>query len=95
MSKPTSPTFASLVQEFFTDYMVQQRALSPRTVASYRDTFVLLLRYAQQQWQGAEQRGADRHQREVPGSASLITWSRNGTTRCAAATSGWPRCARS
>ena len=49
MSKPTSPTFATLVQEFFTDYMVQQRALSPQTVASYRDTFVLLLRYAQQQ----------------------------------------------
>jgi len=49
MSKPTSPTFASLVQEFFTDYMVQQRALSQCTVASYRDTFVLLLRYAQQQ----------------------------------------------
>jgi site-specific recombinase XerD len=49
MSKPTSPTFGTLVQEFFTDYMVQQRALSPRTVASYRDTFVLLLRYAEQQ----------------------------------------------
>lgn len=49
MSKATSPTFATLVQEFFTDYMVQQRDLSPRTVASYRDTFVLLLRYAQQQ----------------------------------------------
>ena len=47
MSKPTSPTFASLVQEFFTDYMVQQRALSPCTVAAYRDTFVLLLRFAQ------------------------------------------------
>ena len=41
MSKPASPTFATLVQEFFTDYMVQQRALSPCTVASYRDTFVL------------------------------------------------------
>jgi site-specific recombinase XerD len=49
MSKSTSPNFGALVQEFFTDYMVQQRALSPRTVASYRDTFVLLLRYAQQQ----------------------------------------------
>ena len=47
MSKPASPTFASLVQEFFTDYMVQQRGLSPRTVASYRDTFVLLLRFAE------------------------------------------------
>ena len=47
MSNPTSPTFASLVQEFFTDYMVRQRALSPCTVASYRDSFVLLLRFAQ------------------------------------------------
>jgi hypothetical protein len=26
MSKPASPTFAALVQEFFTDYMLQQRA---------------------------------------------------------------------
>ena len=49
MSKPASPTFATLVQEFFTDYMVQQRALSPCTVASYRDTFVLLLRFAEKQ----------------------------------------------
>lgn len=49
MSKQTVPTFATLVQEFFTDYMVQQRALSPRTVASYRDTFVLLLRFAERQ----------------------------------------------
>ena len=49
MNKQTSPTFASLVQEFFTDHMVQQRALSPCTVASYRDTFVLLLRFAETQ----------------------------------------------
>jgi len=47
MSSQTSPTFAALVQEFFGPYMLQQRALSPRTVASYRDTFVLLLRYAE------------------------------------------------
>ncbi len=46
MSRQTAPTFASLVQEFFTDYLVRQRALSPCTVASYRDTFVLLLRFA-------------------------------------------------
>lgn len=49
MSNPTSPTFATLVQEFFTDYMIQQRALSSCTVASYRDTFVLLLRFAEKQ----------------------------------------------
>src|ERR1700690_2276076 len=48
MPRSASPTFAGLVQEFFTDYMVCQRALSPCTVASYRDGFLLLLRFAQQ-----------------------------------------------
>jgi len=48
MGKLASPTFAALVQEFFTDYMVQQRALSPCTVASYRDAFVILLRFVEQ-----------------------------------------------
>ena len=47
MNKPTSPSFASLVQEFFTDYMTRQRSLSPQTVASYRDSFLLLLRFAE------------------------------------------------
>lgn len=49
MSSRDSPTFSTLVQQFFVDYMVQQRAMSPRTVASYRDTFVLLLRFAKKQ----------------------------------------------
>ncbi len=48
MSRPISPSFASLVQEFFTDYMTRQRSLSPQTVASYRDSFLLLLRLAEQ-----------------------------------------------
>ena len=48
MTRQASPTFAALVQEFFGPYMLQQRALSPRTVASYRDTFVLLLQYAEE-----------------------------------------------
>jgi site-specific recombinase XerD len=42
-----SPTFPSLIQEFFTDYMVSQRALSPRTVACYRDSFTILLNFAE------------------------------------------------
>lgn len=50
MSKTTvSLSFPSLVQEFFADYLTQQRLLSPQTVASYRDCFVLLLRFAEQQ----------------------------------------------
>lgn len=48
MNRQPSPTFATLVQEFFGPYMLQQRALSPCTVASYRDTFVLLLNYAEE-----------------------------------------------
>ena len=47
MNRQAAPTFAALVQEFFGPYLLQQRALSSRTVASYRDTFVLLLRYAE------------------------------------------------
>lgn len=48
MSQQALPTFAALVQEFFGPYLLDQRALSARTVASYRDTFVLLLRYAEE-----------------------------------------------
>lgn len=36
----------NLIQRFFVEYMPQQRALSPATVASYRDTFRLLLGFA-------------------------------------------------
>jgi integrase/recombinase XerD len=41
-------TLPALVQAFFTDRLMQQRQASPHTVASYRDTFRLLLQYAQQ-----------------------------------------------
>ena len=45
--KPASPSFGALVQSFFADYLTQQRGLSARTVAAYRDAFVLLLEFAQ------------------------------------------------
>ena len=38
-------TFASLLEAFFTDRLMKQRQASPNTIASYRDTFRLLLRY--------------------------------------------------
>jgi len=44
-----SPTFSQLVQEFFCKYMKEQRDLSDRTVASYRDTFRLLLKFLQKE----------------------------------------------
>ena len=41
--------FAGLVQRFFADRLIQQQNASPRTVASYRDTFRLLLSYAERE----------------------------------------------
>ncbi len=43
---PKPPSFASLVQQFFTEYLVAQRALSPCTVACYRDALMLFLDFA-------------------------------------------------
>lgn len=43
---PRPVSFASLVQQFFTEYLVTQRAVSPRTVASYRDALMLFLDFA-------------------------------------------------
>jgi len=39
--------FAALVQRFFAERLLQQQAVSPKTVAAYRDTFRLLLGYAE------------------------------------------------
>jgi integrase/recombinase XerD len=39
---------APLLHAFFTDYLLRQRRASPQTVASYRDTFRLLLQHIHQ-----------------------------------------------
>lgn len=51
MSERTAqpPTFPSIVQQFFTEYLVAQRAVSPRTVACYRDAITLFLDFASKQ----------------------------------------------
>lgn len=38
--------FARLLAAFFSDRLMQQRKVSPHTIASYRDTFRLLVQYA-------------------------------------------------
>ena len=43
----STPAFPSLLQQFFVERLIQQKNASPRTVASYRDTFRLLLIFAQ------------------------------------------------
>ena len=42
--KPTS--FATLLERFFIERLMRQRQVSPHTVSSYRDTFRLLLHFA-------------------------------------------------
>jgi site-specific recombinase XerD len=46
MKSPT--TLALLLESFFTQRLMRQRQVSPNTISSYRDTFRLLLRFAQQ-----------------------------------------------
>jgi site-specific recombinase XerD len=41
-----APSFPGLVQQFFTDHLLAQRAMSPNTVASYRDAMLLFLDFA-------------------------------------------------
>ncbi len=51
MSKVTPPkpppSFAALVQAYFAEHLTQHRALSPQTIAAYRDAFMLLLGFAE------------------------------------------------
>lgn len=42
------PSFPALVQAYFSEYLTQQRALSPQTIATYRDGFVLFLKFAEE-----------------------------------------------
>jgi len=41
------PSFPALVQAFFAEHLTQQRALSPQTIAAYRDAFTLFLGFAE------------------------------------------------
>jgi site-specific recombinase XerD len=42
-----TPSFPALLQRFFTQRLMQQRRVSPHTIGSYRDSFRLLLHFAQ------------------------------------------------
>lgn len=45
----TITPLSTLLQSFFTDRLMKQRQVSPHTIASYRDTFRLLLEFAYKQ----------------------------------------------
>jgi integrase/recombinase XerD len=48
-STMSSANLAALLQTFFTNRLIAQRRVSPHTVASYRDTFRLLLQFTQKE----------------------------------------------
>src|SRR5207237_7718438 len=45
MKRPVPTMFAAALRAFFSQHLPLTRGLSPRTLLSYRDTFVLLLRF--------------------------------------------------
>jgi site-specific recombinase XerD len=46
-----NPSFAVLLENFFTQRLIKQRQSSPHTIASYRDTFCLLFRFVEEHLQ--------------------------------------------
>lgn len=42
------PTFPGMLERFFVDRLIRQRQVSPHTIASYRDSFRLLLEFTQE-----------------------------------------------
>lgn len=48
MSKVTEvPNLGTLLQQFFAEYLMQQRHASPRTIAAYRDSFRILFTFTE------------------------------------------------
>jgi integrase/recombinase XerD len=45
----TNTSIGPLLQRFFVEHLLQHKHVSPQTIASYRDTFRLLLQYAHRQ----------------------------------------------
>ena len=46
--RPPVIAFPALLQDFFHQRLIAQRGASAQTIASYRDTFEIFLRYAEQ-----------------------------------------------
>ena len=84
------------VQRFFTERLATQLHASPNTVASYRDTFRLLLRYAADRLRREANPASNRRYRHRSDRESFLTFVETGRGKApAAATPGCQRSARS
>ena len=85
---------APTLQLFFTERLARQRQASPETVISYRNTFRLLLRFMQQRT-GKAPSSLDWDDLSAEAISAFLDHLEAGAgTAPAAATPGWPRCAR-
>ena len=77
--------FPTLLEAFFTRRLIAQRKASPHTIAAYRDTFRLLLQFAQKQLAKAPS-GLTMEDLNAPfWERSWITWRAHAPTALAAA----------
>src|SRR5271157_2099667 len=85
---------APILEAFFTDRLMTQRGASPHTIASYRDTFTLLLGYIHQQTGKlpAQLDLADLDAATIGAFLQQLETSRGNSA--ATATRGWPPSAR-
>ena len=81
---------AGLLALFFTKYLMQQRQVSPHTVASYRDTFRLLVNYANRFSASRRRICPSRISTPTSSATSSIISSMSGATMSAPAMPVWP-----
>ena len=88
--------FAVFLHRFLTAHLAGLRGCSPNTIASYRDTFKLLIAFFRdEQIHPARQAHPRSASTPPPSPGSWTGWRPHGTTASRPATSAWPRSARS
>ena len=92
----TAPCLISpYVQAFFVEHLQQHKRLSPQTIASYRDTFRLLLNFMKQT-RGIEPSALRLTDLDAPMILTFLTiWNSNAATGSVPATFASRRCGRS
>ena len=84
---------APVLEAFFTDRLMTQRGASPHTIASYRDTFTLLLGYSTSKPASCPPSWTSPTWTPPRSAPSSSNWKQAGGTAPPPATRGWPRSA--
>jgi site-specific recombinase XerC len=84
---------APTLEAFFSDRLINEKGASPHTIAAYRDTFRLLLSFAQKQT-GRQPSKLELEDLDAPLARSSTTSNATAATAPAPATPGWRRSTR-